>query len=131
MTSLDIEDYDLSKEMLVISGKRRKERTAYLVNEAAIAMGDWIQIRGNWDGPLFIPSKWTLKEKAHELIRRRITTQAIYNMLLKRGRQAGITRFSPHDLRRTFVSHLLEEGVDISTVAKMAGPFFSNYHCQI
>ena len=50
-----------------------------------------------------------------------MTPQAVYNMLSKRGQQAGIANFSPHDLRRTFVSDLLEAGADISTVAKMAG----------
>ncbi len=50
-----------------------------------------------------------------------LTSQAIYNMLYKRAQQAGIKNFSPHDLRRTFISHLLDAGADIVTVSKMAG----------
>jgi integrase len=50
-----------------------------------------------------------------------LTSQAVYNMLSKRGEQAGIKNFSPHDLRRTFISHLLDKGTDIATVSKMAG----------
>ena len=42
-------------------------------------------------------------------------------MLQKRGKEAALKPFSPHDLRRTFVSDLLEAGADIATVAKMAG----------
>ena len=42
-------------------------------------------------------------------------------MLYKRADQAGVKSFSPHDLRRTFVSDLLDAGADIVTVAKMAG----------
>ena len=50
-----------------------------------------------------------------------LTSQAIYNMLAKRAREAGIKSLSPHDVRRTFISHLLDAGADIATVSKMAG----------
>jgi integrase len=50
-----------------------------------------------------------------------MTTQAIYNLLAKRAVRARVKDFSPHDLRRTFVSDLLDAGADIATVAKMAG----------
>ncbi len=50
-----------------------------------------------------------------------MTAQAVYNMLKKRAAEAGVRDFSPHDLRRTFVSDLLDAGADIATVAKMAG----------
>ncbi len=50
-----------------------------------------------------------------------MTNQAIYNMLQKRADEAGVKEFSPHDLRRTFVSDLLDAGADIATVSKMAG----------
>lgn len=124
VTKLNLSDYDSSRERLSILGKRNKERTVYLVNEAAMAMSDWLQVRGSWEGALFPsfngrPRK--LANHRNELTNRRMTNQTVYNVLVKRGRQAGIRRFSPHDLRRTFVSRLLESGVDISTVAKMAG----------
>ena len=50
-----------------------------------------------------------------------MSRQAVYGMLKKRAGQAGVADFSPHDLRRSFVSHLLDAGADISTVAKLAG----------
>jgi integrase len=50
-----------------------------------------------------------------------MTPEAIYQMLRKRGAAAGVEVFSPHDLRRTFVSDLLDAGEDIVTVQKMAG----------
>ena len=42
-------------------------------------------------------------------------------MLQKRASESGFKNFGPHDLRRTFVSDLLEAGADISIVSKMAG----------
>lgn len=51
----------------------------------------------------------------------RMTPQAIYNVLAKRADEAKVKSFSPHDLRRTFVSDLLDAGADIATVAKIAG----------
>ena len=50
-----------------------------------------------------------------------MTSQAIYNMLSKRAQEADIQNFSPQDVRRTFISHLLDAGADIATVSKMAG----------
>ena len=115
VTALDLADYDQSDGVLLVSGKRRKERTAYLVNEAAQAMGDWLEIRSDRPGPLFWPIYYG------RLIYKRMAYQTIYDMLVKRGKQAGVMNFSPHDMRRTFVSHLLGAGVDITTVSKMAG----------
>lgn len=116
VVSLDLEDYDSQTGLLKVLGKRNKERTAYLVNGAARAMADWLAIRGEDPGALFWPVN-----KGGRLTRRRMTNQAIYNLLGKRGAEAGVKDFSPHDMRRTFVSDLLDAGADIATVAKMAG----------
>lgn len=116
ITSLDLGDYDKETGRLVIHGKRNKERTAYLINGAARAMADWLTIRGGAAGALFFPVN-----KGGMIAERRMTNQAIYNLLSKRGAEAGVSDFSPHDLRRTFVGDLLEAGADIAIVARMAG----------
>lgn len=50
-----------------------------------------------------------------------MTPQGIYYLLKSRAKRAGVKDFSPHDFRRTFVGDLLDAGVDIAIVAKMAG----------
>lgn len=113
---LDLEDYTPQEGRLIVIGKRNKQRTVYLVNGAARAMADWLAVRGDQPGPLFLAIN-----KGGQLGAERMTTQAIYNMLARRADLAGVRKFSPHDLRRTFVSDLLDAGADIATVAKMAG----------
>jgi site-specific recombinase XerD len=143
---LDVSDLDLETGMLSIHGKRSKQRTAYVANGATVALHDWIGIRGPKAGALFVEvnkggrvlierEEMIVKpfkkihgvdvpnKKAGQTIFRggALTSQAIYNMLNKRAQQAGIKNFSPHDLRRTFISHLLDAGADIATVSRMAG----------
>ena len=116
VVALDVEDYDPNTGQLVVKGKRNKERFAYPTGGASDAMADWMIIRGADPGPLLWPIN-----KGGQMRNARLTTQAIYNMLVKRAQQAGIKKFSPHDLRRTFVSDLLDAGADIATVSKVAG----------
>ena len=117
VVSLDLSDYDpVSGSLTVRHGKRNKARVTYISNGAGRAMADWLAARGDGEGPLFMPV-----DKSGKIIQRRLTTQAIYNFLQKRGEQAGVSDFSPHDLRRTFISDLLDAGADITTVSKLAG----------
>lgn len=116
VVTLTTADYEPSTGKLIIHGKGSKERTAYLTNGAYYAVNDWLKIRGNNPGALFVSIN-----KGGHLSNQSMTPQAVYNLLAKRAGQAGVNRFSPHDLRRTFVSDLLDAGADIATVAKMAG----------
>jgi site-specific recombinase XerD len=116
VVALDLADYRVESRELVVRGKGRKERLAHLIEGATAALSDWLQSRGTSPGPLFWPVN-----KAGKVVTRRMTTQAVYNVLHKRSAQASVAQSSPHDLRRTFVSNLLDKGADISTVAKMAG----------
>ena len=116
LAGLELADYDPRTGVLVVRGTGSKERTAYLVNGAAQAMADWLTLRGNQAGALFHPIN-----KGGHILPQAMTPQAVYNLLQKRADEAGVKEFSPHDLRRSFVSDMLEAGADIATVAKMAG----------
>jgi len=116
IVSLNLEHYNTETGELKVKGKGNKERLLYVDNGALDALNDWLSIRDNHDGSLFNPI-W----KSGKIQDRRMTDQAIYSLLLNHAKQAGIARFSPHDLRRSFISELLDLGADIVTVQQLAG----------
>jgi len=107
---------DATTGALVVRGKGNKERSVYLANGAAAAMADWLAVRSDEPGLLFLRIR-----KDGRIGTEGLTAQAIYNVLRKRAKQAGVERFSPHDLRRTFVGDMLDAGADVSLVQKLAG----------
>jgi integrase len=117
ITTLNLDDYDPENAKLVVRGKRSKRRIAYLGDGAVAALTGWLQIRGQDTGPLFL----SVKRGRYLRQARRLSPQSIYYLLKIRAKKAGVKPFTPHDLRRTFVSRLLDSGVDIAIVAKMAG----------
>ena len=117
VTTLNFEDYDSENAKLIVRGKRSKQRTAYLGDGSLAALNDWLEIRGTDPGPLFL----AVSKGGNVMHGHRLTPQAIYHLLQSRAQRAGVKSFTPHDLRRTFVSKLLNAGVDIAIVAKMAG----------
>jgi integrase len=123
VVSLDLEDLDLDAGQLrVRRGKGRKPRLAALPPSAIPALQDWLQVRGSEPGPLFCA---VLKTGA--LVRdsegglRRLSTSATWVIVRERGEKAGIRPPSPHDFRRTWIGDLLDAGVDLVTVQRMAG----------
>lgn len=117
VVALSLAGYDADSGRLVVHGKRSKDRAVYLLNGAADAMADWLKVRGREDAPLFC----AINKGGRLDPGKSMTPQAVYNLLAKRAALAKVKAFSPHDLRRTFVSDLLDAGADIATVAKMAG----------
>jgi site-specific recombinase XerD len=114
---LTLADYNpQTGELRIVQGKGNKDRLAYVTNGARAALDAWLMIRGTESGPLFVPIR-----KGGTMQRRAMTDQAIYGMLVKRAADAGVPHFSPHDLRRSFVSDLLDSGADVSQVQRLAG----------
>lgn len=117
LVGLNLADYDAEAGELVVRGKRRKERIVPVVNGTVHALADWLSVRGDDPGALFIP----IRKGGHMQHGERLTTEAVWHMLKRRGKAAGIKDLSPHDFRRTFVSDLLDAGADIATVQRLAG----------
>ena len=115
--ALQLADYDPNTGAIRLIGKGNKERTVYAINGGAAALNAWIAQRGNQPGPLL-----HAVNKAGDINRSGgITAQALMYRLKLRCRQAAIAECSPHDLRRSFVSFLLDAGADISAVQTLAG----------
>lgn len=113
ISALDLEDYNLDEDSLKVIGKGRKERLVYPEAGTQAALADWLTLRGSDPGPLF----WSRRLDRGK----RLSPQAIYHLIERRAKEAGVSDISPHDLRRSFVSDLLSAGADLSTVQKMAG----------
>ena len=114
---LDLEDYSPSTHRLRIRGKGNKERPGYLkVPGAREAVDEWTRVRGLKPGPLLCPVT-----KTGKIVFRRMTGESVYNAIAKRARAAGLADASPHNLRRTFATNLLDAGADLGIVQKLLG----------
>ncbi|MBE9118636.1 site-specific integrase [Lusitaniella coriacea LEGE 07157] len=117
VAALAVRDFDPETGALAVRrGKGNKDRTAYLPSGAISFLRAWLAVRGEAPGALLCPIR-----KGGHLEIRAMCADAVLKILRRRAKQAGIEAFSPHDFRRTFCSDLLDAGVDIVTVQKLAG----------
>jgi site-specific recombinase XerD len=117
LVNLDCSHYKQDvNELTVFSGKGRKDRLVYVPDGAREAIKDWLGLRGSGAGPLLCHVN-----KAGRISLRRLTGQGIWHILQKRGDQAGVESFTPHDLRRSCITDLLAGGADIFVVQQLAG----------
>jgi len=106
----------LKGDDLRLRGKGHKGRTLD-VSAARPELDAWLAVRGRRQGALF----WPIGRR-RELEPRRISTAAIRDVCARRAREAGIPHVTPHDLRRTTTTNLLEApGVDLLVVSDILG----------
>lgn len=118
VVSLDLDDYNGATGALTLrTGKGRKARTVYATNGGRAALHAWLAVRGAGAGPLFV----RIRRGGHIVEGAGLTPQAVRVVCERRAAEAGVRAFSPHDLRRSFVSDMLDAGADISTVKALAG----------
>ena len=117
VVGLDLADYQPSTGALTVRhAKRQRERVVYATNGGQDALTAWLAVRGDEPGPLFCPV-----DRLGRVTIRALSTQSVYDALRRRGKTAGLITCSPHDLRRTCISDLLDAGADIATVQRLAG----------
>ena len=117
VVAIKLDDFDSKTGLLIVqSGKGNKQRQIYLNADSRPAIRQWRQARGNHEGKLFNPIN-----KAGQVIHKALSGQAIYQIVQLRADQAQIGELRPHDLRRTFVTRLLEAGIDLNTTRQLAG----------
>lgn len=119
IASLDFDQINEEGEYFAVKviGKGNKQRIVYLNNGGLIALKAYMEARGEEPGPLFFAGR-----KGGKLIQaQRMTDQGVYGVILRRAKAAGVENVSPHELRRTFVSNLLELGVDLVSTSQLCG----------
>ena len=120
LVAMNIQDMDLGAGVVRVMGKRARERLAPLGTQAISALRNYLQ------GPrLLLLAKAPLSfENAVFLNRRgrRLTDRGVRKLIDKYVEQVCLERkISPHALRHSFATHLLNAGADLRSVQEMLG----------
>ena len=115
LVALDVRDVDFLSETLRVMGKGNKERMVPIGAQAMQAIQKYRSEAQVHDGPLFIN-----KNKAPQ--KRRLSARSV-QMLLKKYLAASDIAFevTPHKLRHTFATHMLDHGADLRSVQTLLG----------
>ena len=118
LVGLDLTDADLNDGVVIVRGKGKKERLALLGPAAVAAINAWL------------PDRWAVLSEAGKetdaiFLNKdggRLTTRSVGRLLAKHLGLAGLDpRTSPHTLRHSFATHLLDAGADIRGVQELLG----------
>ena len=118
LCGMNLPDVDLPDGVVIVRGKGKKERLALLGEPAKLAIAEWLPFRQKLlagrkaDAPaVFLNHRGT-----------RLTVRSVGRLLEKYLAKAGLDpRTSPHTLRHSFATHLLDAGADIRGVQELLG----------
>ncbi len=114
LVSLDLAEVDLDGRMLRVVGKGRKERVVPFGNQARSALR------------AYLPARLRARPRSEALFVNRnggrLTDRSVRALVARRVRQAALSqRISPHGLRHSFATHLLERGADLRSIQELLG----------
>jgi integrase/recombinase XerD len=120
---LSIGDLDIDGRLVRLYGKGSKERIVPFGSSAAGALDDWFSPRGR---ARLVPTRWQRRDDAEAVFLNnrggRLTRQAAWLVVKKYSRRAGLADdLSPHVLRHSCATHLLDHGADLRVVQEMLG----------
>jgi len=111
LAGLDLDDVDRDASTVRVLGKGRKERIVPFGEAAARALEAHLTQRGGAPGPLFRNARGG-----------RLGVRSLHAIVRARARAVGITRrVSPHTLRHTFATHMLDAGADLRLIQDLLG----------
>lgn len=117
LISLKVEDIDFERAYLLTQGKGRKERVVPIGDVALNAVREYLAhargelLRRGHSNALFVSPR-----------KKAFSRMGFWKLLRRHARKAGITKaISPHKLRHSFATHLLEGGADLRAVQAMLG----------
>ena len=116
LVNLEISRVFLKDKYLMVNGKGSKERIVPMSDMVIDLISDYLKVRGEVIKPG--------EENVLYLSRRgtRLTRQMIFTIIKRLAAQAGIKKtISPHTLRHSFATHLLEGGANLRAIQQMLG----------
>lgn len=123
VVGLSVGDIDFDESLVRLFGKGSKERIVPYGTAAAAALEDWFSPSGR---ARLVPDRWKRRDDAEAVFLNqrggRLSRQGAWLVIHKYGDRAGIRdHLSPHVLRHSCATHLLDHGADLRIVQEMLG----------
>ncbi len=123
LVGLDRDKIDLIRKEFMVRGKGNKTRIVFISGTAKKVLENYLATRQDTWMPLFINYRRPRDTGSVALgENRRLTALSVQNLMRKYARQAGIIKHvTPHTLRHSFATHLLQNGADVRAVQELLG----------